>query len=243
MQRALRNTLKTENGTEKLDTELITALFENITTLAPLHQITRAERTTEDRPHNQKKRHISQKVTLSRFPPAIHSTDCSQDVFTCNVTTLDQCCVLIVRRRNNQTKWRRDVHGWNTQLNSTHPSAMGVHFRIHNWNRFVLFRGHQLLVSYPVPSHLVYASTCLPGSVFSVSSSISHLPQQSCLEATRFSNLCVSMEECVCRTTVHLDFNFIVSQISKHQHLLEKQCLLDAFSTAVPCFECPFSRC
>ena len=43
MQRALRNTLMTENGTEKLDNELIITLFENITTLAQLHQFTRAE--------------------------------------------------------------------------------------------------------------------------------------------------------------------------------------------------------
>ena len=43
MQRALRNTLMTENGTEKLDNELITTLFENITPLAQLHQFTRAE--------------------------------------------------------------------------------------------------------------------------------------------------------------------------------------------------------
>ena len=44
MQRALRNMLMTENGTEKLDNELITTLFENITTLAQLHQFTRAEK-------------------------------------------------------------------------------------------------------------------------------------------------------------------------------------------------------
>ena len=43
MQRALRNTLMTKNGTEKLDNELITKLFENITTLAQLHQFTRVE--------------------------------------------------------------------------------------------------------------------------------------------------------------------------------------------------------
>ena len=49
MQRALRNILMTENGTEKLDNELITTLFENITTLAQLHQFTRAEgKTTKD---------------------------------------------------------------------------------------------------------------------------------------------------------------------------------------------------
>ena len=61
MQRALCNMLMTENGTEKLDNELITTLFENITTLAQLHQFTRAEgKTTKDRPHIQKKRHITQ---------------------------------------------------------------------------------------------------------------------------------------------------------------------------------------
>ena len=44
MQRALRNMLMSENGTEKLDNELITTLFENITTLAQLHHFTRAEK-------------------------------------------------------------------------------------------------------------------------------------------------------------------------------------------------------
>ena len=43
MQRALCNMLMTENGTEKLDNELTTTLFENITTLAQLHQYKRAE--------------------------------------------------------------------------------------------------------------------------------------------------------------------------------------------------------
>ena len=62
MQRALRNMLMTENGTEKPDNELITTLFEKITTLAQLHQqFTRAEeKSTKDRPHIQKKRHITQ---------------------------------------------------------------------------------------------------------------------------------------------------------------------------------------
>ena len=61
MRRALRNMLMTENGTEKLDNELITTLLENITTLAQLHQFTRAEgKTKKDRPHVQKKRHITQ---------------------------------------------------------------------------------------------------------------------------------------------------------------------------------------
>ena len=43
MQRALCNMLMTENGTEKPDNELTTTLFENITTLAQLHQFKRAE--------------------------------------------------------------------------------------------------------------------------------------------------------------------------------------------------------
>ena len=29
----------------------------------------------------------------------LYYTDCSLDVFTCNITNLDQCCVLIVRRK------------------------------------------------------------------------------------------------------------------------------------------------
>ena len=45
--------------------ELITTLFENITTLAQLHQFTRAERPTEDRPHNQKKRCIIRCLVFS----------------------------------------------------------------------------------------------------------------------------------------------------------------------------------
>ena len=61
MQRALCNMLMTENGTEKLDNELITTLLENITTLAQLHQFTRAEgKTTKYRSPVQKKRHITQ---------------------------------------------------------------------------------------------------------------------------------------------------------------------------------------
>ena len=79
----------TENGTEKLDNELITTLFEDVTMLAQLHQFTCAEgKTTKDRPHIQKKRHLTQQVTVSRFPPAILSADCSSDVFDCSVTTL-----------------------------------------------------------------------------------------------------------------------------------------------------------
>ena len=57
-----RATQMTENGTEKLDNELITTLFTSITTFAQLHQFTCAEgKTTKDRPpHNHKKRHINQ---------------------------------------------------------------------------------------------------------------------------------------------------------------------------------------
>ena len=60
MQRALHNIVMTENGKEKLDNELITTLFENITTLAQLHKFTRAEEKSKDRPPIQKKRHITQ---------------------------------------------------------------------------------------------------------------------------------------------------------------------------------------
>ena len=44
-------------------------------------------------------------------------------MFAYDVSTLDQCCVLIVRRRNNHTKLKRVVHAWNRQLNSTCKSA------------------------------------------------------------------------------------------------------------------------
>ena len=84
MQRALRNTLMTENG-RKLDNELITTLFENMTTLAQLQQFMRFEGTTEDKPHNQKKRHITQQVTVSRF----HQRYIPLSAFlTCSLATL-----------------------------------------------------------------------------------------------------------------------------------------------------------
>ena len=71
-QRRARQTLpaiigNTGKRERKLDNELITTLFENITTLAQPHQFTPAEGTTEDRSQNQKKRHITQHVTVSRF--------------------------------------------------------------------------------------------------------------------------------------------------------------------------------
>ena len=53
MQRALHNTLRTENCTENWDNELILPLFKNITTLAQLHQFTQGcECTTEEKSHN-----------------------------------------------------------------------------------------------------------------------------------------------------------------------------------------------
>ena len=61
MQRALRYTLMTEKRDRKLNNELLTTLIENITSLAQLHQFTRAEgTTTEDKSHNQKKSHKTQ---------------------------------------------------------------------------------------------------------------------------------------------------------------------------------------
>ena len=38
------------------------------------------KKSTKDRPHIQRKRHITQQVTVSRFPPAIRTVDCFPDV-------------------------------------------------------------------------------------------------------------------------------------------------------------------
>ena len=55
------NMLMTENGTEKLDNELITTLFEKTTTLAQLHQFTRAEEKKATTPvHVPKKKNKGQ---------------------------------------------------------------------------------------------------------------------------------------------------------------------------------------
>ena len=46
-------------------------------------------------------------------------TDCTLDVFTCDITKIDQCCVLILRRRKIKPNWDvswLDLHGWKTQL-------------------------------------------------------------------------------------------------------------------------------
>ena len=51
MQRALRNMLLTKNGTEKL--------FENITTLAQLHQFTRAEQKRQRATYPEETSHTS----------------------------------------------------------------------------------------------------------------------------------------------------------------------------------------
>ena len=90
MQRALRNMLMTENGTEKLDNELITTLFENITTHAQLHQLTRAEGKNKQG-HATYPKETSHNSTGHgiKVPPATRSTDCSPNAFLGNVTTLD----------------------------------------------------------------------------------------------------------------------------------------------------------
>ena len=49
---ALHNTLRRENWRENWDNELISQLFENITTLAQLDQFTHAEGTKEETSHN-----------------------------------------------------------------------------------------------------------------------------------------------------------------------------------------------
>ena len=62
-------------------------------------------------------------------------THCTLDVFTCNITKLDQCCVLILRRKKIKPKrevtWR-DLNCWKINWSWHAPSAMRVHFRIHN---------------------------------------------------------------------------------------------------------------
>ena len=82
MQRALRNMLMTENGTEKLDNEWITTLFENITTLAQLHQFTRAEGTTEETSHNSMGRG-------TQVPPETRANVNSSVMNTCHFTRTD----------------------------------------------------------------------------------------------------------------------------------------------------------
>ena len=67
MQRAPRNMLMTENGTEKLDNELITTLFENITTLAQLHQFTRAEGKKQQNTDHPSRRNVTE-LNRSRYP-------------------------------------------------------------------------------------------------------------------------------------------------------------------------------
>ena len=148
MQRALRNLLMTENGTEKLDNELITTLFENITTLAQTTPVHACRRKKQQRTSHisRRKRHTTQQVTVFRFPPAIRTLDCFPDVFACNVITLDQCWILIVRRRNNQTEQKRDVHGWNTQLNSTRPLSHASTLSNFQLGTRLWSRGHQLFV-------------------------------------------------------------------------------------------------
>ena len=51
-------------------------------------------------------------------------TDCTLDVFTCGITKLDPCCVLILSRRKIKPNWDvtwRDLHGWKTQLILARP--------------------------------------------------------------------------------------------------------------------------
>ena len=82
MQRALRNTLRTENWRENWDNELISPLFENITTRAQPHQFTRAERTTEETSHNSMGHR-------TQVPPDIRATANSSVMNTCHFTRTD----------------------------------------------------------------------------------------------------------------------------------------------------------
>ena len=68
MQRALCNMLMTKNGTEKLDNELTTTLFENITTLAQLHQYKRAEEKNNKKLLNASSCNNNDWVSVTRLP-------------------------------------------------------------------------------------------------------------------------------------------------------------------------------
>ena len=82
MQRALHNTLRTENGRENWNNELILPLFGNITRVAHTHQFTRAEGTTEETSHNS----IGHGTQV---PPEIRVTANSSVMNTCHFTRTD----------------------------------------------------------------------------------------------------------------------------------------------------------
>ena len=238
-------------------------VYHDAWTTTPVHA---CWKTTKDWPPVQKKRHITQLVTVPSFPPKYAPTTPSN-----LVQTLVEICyrrversptlrITILGRLYQITRqfqiWRFDrthhpltcllatfplltnavyssyyaetitpdwnvscvagIHNWIWHV----PSVMRVNFQIFNWNWFVPSRDHQLFFLFTtppenhqrskisqVPSHSVYASTCLPSFVFSLSSSISHLPQQSSLEITRFSNLCAScVQHLVCERMHVLHF-------------------------------------
>ena len=189
---------------------------------------------------------VADHPTISNLTFRSHSP--SVDVFAYDVSTLDQCCVLIVRRRNSHNKLKRVVDGWNTQLNSTRPLSHASTLHIFNWNLFVPPRCHQLFFSFTTPpethqrqkslkflrtwcvrQHVcpVLCSRYLLQSRTSRSNQVLK-PQDSRIYVLHASNTS-SVKECMCCAAVHFDFNFVVSQTNKHQPLLQQQCLLDSF--------------
>ena len=104
------------------------------------------------------------------------------------------------------------------------PSAMRVHFRIHN--RLWPINGRKTSSSFtPGVCVNMSAKFCVLDIFFNLTPPAAIKSWSHKIHASNTS----SMEECVCRTAVHLDFTFIVSQTSKRQHLLQQQCLLDTF--------------
>ena len=121
--------------------------------------------------------------------------------------------------------------------------------------QFVLFRGHQLFVSYTTTAQThqqykwvqilrtwwrrqhVYQVLCSRYLLESRTSRSNQVlkPQDSRIHVFHASNTS-SMKECVCHTIFYLDFYFRVSQTSKQCHLLQQQCLLDAFRRHHFCF-------
>ena len=81
VQRALRNTLMTENGTEKLDNELITTLLENITTLA--QRVLKEQQRTS----HKTRRNVAY-LNRSRYPGSHQRYVPLTALLTCSLATL-----------------------------------------------------------------------------------------------------------------------------------------------------------
>ena len=107
MQRAPHNILMNEN-----ERKTEQRIDHNAVRKYHLHQFTRAEGTTQDKSHNQKKRHITQKVTVSRF----HQRYIPLPILlTCSLVTsplLTNAVYIIVRRRKNLPNHIEKCRAW-----------------------------------------------------------------------------------------------------------------------------------